>query len=346
MGSHPMFVRLFAGRGKAARLLLFAALLLSIPAHAADSDWHVFRKVFIDAEGRVVDSGQDGISHSEGQGFAMLFATHYGDRPAFDSLWRWTQRHLQVREDKLFAWRWHPGQGVTDRNNAADADLLIAWSLLRAGEKWGVPAYLEEAGAIARDIRARLLRRTTHGLILLPGTEGFDSADGAKVNPSYWVFPALRELHRADPSGEWPELAGSGIALLQYARFGRWGLPPDWLQLAEKVVPASGFPERFGYDAVRIPLYLLWSRQESQALLQPYRAFWSYFAGARFLPAWTNLRDDSVDSHDALPGIKGIAQWLAEGDAVRLPAVDPSHHYYSAALLLLCKMAIAERRGS
>lgn len=346
MGRNPMtFIQPFAGRVNAAGLLLWAALLFPLAVHASDADWRVFRQSFIGSQGRVIDSGQNGISHSEGQGFAMLLATHYGDRDAFDRLWQWTRQHLQVREDRLLAWRWEPDKGVSDRNNASDADLLVAWALLRAAEKWGEPAWLADAAAIARDIRARLLRRTAHGLILLPGAEGFDHRDGARVNLSYWVFPALRELQRADSSAEWGELASNGITLLQYARFGRWDLPPDWLKLSEKVMPASGYPERFGYDAVRIPLYLLWSGQDSDALLAPYRRFWSYFTGARFLPAWTSLKDDSVDSHDALPGIKGIAQWVMDGDGVRLPAVEASGDYYSAVLLLLAGMAIAERRG-
>jgi endo-1,4-beta-D-glucanase Y len=192
-----------------------------------------------------------------------------------------------------------------------------------------------------------LLKKTDHGLILLPGIEGFDLPGGITINLSYWVFPALRELARADPSTEWDELANSGIAILQYAKFGRWGLPPDWLLLDDIVKPSNGFPERFSYDAVRIPLYLLWSHRESEALLKPYQQYWSYFAGSKFMPQWTNLKDDSVASYDASVGIHAIALWVTgfpDFPRVQAASIDEQQGYYSAMLLLLTKMAAEERK--
>jgi len=127
-------------------------------------------------ECRVIDTGQDGISHSEGQGVAMLLAVHHGDRASFERIWQWTKANLQVREDNLLAWRWTPEAGISDKNNASDGDLLVAWSLLRAFDKWHVPAHLQESRNIARDIREKLLRKTPQGLILLPGIEGFEKS--------------------------------------------------------------------------------------------------------------------------------------------------------------------------
>ncbi len=330
-----------------ASLLLAAAAASS--AVAADADWAMFKESFVEPEGRVVDTGQGRISHSEGQGFAMLLAVHHDDRAAFDRLWQWTQRNLQVRDDSLVAWRWEPDRGVSDRNNASDGDLLVAWALLRAGEKWKVAEHGESARRIAQDIRTKLLRRVPHGLVLLPGMDGFERPDGIVVNLSYWVFPAIAEIGRADPAPEWEQLAETGMAMLRYSYFGRWRLPPDWLRLGEKVAPADGFPPRFGFDAVRIPVYLIWSRRESDALLRPYREFWSFFAAAPFLPAWTNLLDDGVDTHGAGQGIRAIAQAVADhpgASADRLPALEKGQPYYSSALLLLCKMAIRERAAS
>ncbi len=337
---------------QAATLLLLAALLmsLSLSAGATERDWARFKHDFIESSGRVVDPAQDNISHSEGQGFAMLLAVHYGDQASFEQVWQWTRQHLQIRDDHLLAWRWAPQSGITDKNNASDGDLLVAWSLLRAFEKWHSAEYFDASQKISRDIRTKLLRKTPHGIILLPGIEGFDKAEGITINLSYWVFPALAELGRADPAPEWDALANTGISILQYARFGRWGLPPDWLLLNDKVAP-SGEPARFGYNALRTPLYLLWSRRESKSLLQPYQDFWKYFDGARFLPAWTNLHDDSVDSHDASAGIHRVAQWTLHFGSHKAShklvlhgsGVGTQEGYYSSVLLLLTEMAMQER---
>ena len=326
----------------AASLAAFAA----IGALAADPDWEVFRDAFVQPDGRVVDTGQGRISHSEGQGFAMLLAVHYADRTTFERLWQWTRKNLQVRDDALLAWKWEAQGGVTDRNNATDADILVAWSLVRAAQKWSEPPYAAEGARIARDVRTRLLKRVAHGLVIVPGVEGFDKPDGLTINLSYWIFPAFPELARADPAPEWEELAKSGLTILQYSYFGRWKLPPDWLKLGERVAPGGSPPERFGYDAVRIPVYLVWGRAESDALLQPYRDFWGSVTGARDLPAFTNLKDDSIDSYGAGAGIRAIAQAVREhprASAARLPALGRSETYYSAVLLLLSKVALRER---
>ena len=132
-----------------------------------------------------------------------------------------------------------------------------------------------------------------------------------------------------------------GVLVLRALR-----LPPDWLKLGELVTPGGPPPERFGFDAVRIPIYLLWSRKETDALMKPYRDFWGHFEGGRALPAFTNLKDDSVDTRGADAGIRAIAQVVADhprASAERLPALDKGQPYYSAVLLLLCKVALRER---
>ena len=326
------------------RMLAFALALTAFSASAADPDWERFQKSFVEADGRVIDTGQERISHSEGQGFTMLFAVHYGDRAAFDRLWQWTRKNLQARDDALLAWKWEEKGGVTDKNNAADADILVAWALFRASEKWREPEYAAAGKRIAQDVRRKLVKRASHGVVLLPGVDGFDKSDGLTVNLSYWIFPALRELSRFDPAPEWEELTKSGLNILRYAYFGRWKLPPDWLKLVDPVAPAN--TERFGFDAVRIPIYLVWARLETDSLLQPYRDFWGYFAGARFVPAFTNLKDDSVDTRGGGVGIRAIAQLVAahpRPESAKLPALENGESYYSAVLLLLSKIAIRER---
>ena len=323
-----------------------AAVMTGLTACAADNDWDTFKQGFVEAEGRVVDTGQARISHSEGQGFGMLFAVHYDDRPTFERLWQWTQKNLQVRDDALLAWKWEAQRGVTDRNNATDGDLLVAWALVRASEKWRVPEYGSAGKRIAQEVRAKLVKRVAHGMVLVPGMEGFEKPDGLTINLSYWVFPAFRDLARVDPAPEWEELPRSGIAILGYSYFGRWRLPPDWLKLGDRVTPGGPPPERFGYDAVRIPVYLAWSRRETEALMRPYRDFWGHFDGLRWVPAWTNLKDDSIDSRGADAGIRSVAQLVRDwpqARADRLPALDRGQSYYSAVLLLLCKVALRER---
>ena len=321
-------------------------------AAALDGDWIRYKQSYISPQGRVIDTGHAGISHSEGQGIGLLLAVHNRDHAAFDNIWRWTRINLQIRDDKLAAWKWVPGDSggnVPDKNNATDGDLFIAWALYRAGRQWQDASYLQAGTAISRDIRAKLLGQSAHGAFLLPGEQGFIKAGGVTINLSYWVFPALQDLDRLDPAPEWGNLIASGLHLLQWGRFGRWQLPADWLQLAVMPEIAPDFKPRFSYDAVRIPLYLIWAKLDNPDNLRPFNEFWGYFQFARFVPAWTALADDSVDSHDAPAGIHAVISLTRLKGAARssqhelhLPALSPGEGYYSATLLLLAKLAAQE----
>src|SRR4051794_15125467 len=66
--------------------------------------WSFYKYRYI-RDGRVISPDEGGITTSEGQSYAMLRAVWSGDRETFDSVWQWTRKHLQIRGDKLFAWK-------------------------------------------------------------------------------------------------------------------------------------------------------------------------------------------------------------------------------------------------
>jgi len=321
-------------------------------APVSDEEWGLYKQRYISPEGRVIDTGNVDVSHSEGQGIGLLLSVHHKDRAAFDKIWQWTRTNLQTRKDRLFSWKWVPsaaGGSTADPNNATDGDLFIAWALYRAGRQWNEASYLEAAREISREIRAKLLHQSPYGLLLLPGEQGFVKEGQVTVNLSYWVFPALQDFNQLDPAPEWGQLIESGLKLLQTGRFGRWQLPSDWLRLADKPEIAPDFKPRFGYDAIRIPLYLIWAKLDNPDNLKPFEDFWGYFKSAPFVPAWCNLTDDSVDSYNASPGIQAIISLAslpgsarAENHELLRPKLSPDQAYYSASLLFLTKMAALE----
>jgi endoglucanase len=324
-GAAPLLAALGSARANASLLPVYAA----------------WKQAFVQPDGRVADPGQQNASTSEGQGYGMILALAAADSAGFDAMWAWTQKHLAVRDDALLAWRWIPGQGVPDKNDAADSDLLIAWALALASRQR--PDLAASARAIAQAIRAKLLRDTPWGTVLLPAVEGFETPKGQVVNPSYWVYPALPELARIDPSAQWDALRDSGLKLLSIARFGRWGLPPDWLLLVNPLVPDPTRPQRYGYEAVRIPLYLGWAGLATPQRMAPFRAFWGSFRCENYLPAWTNFSDDSIDSFGASPGMRDIRDWIESGRAPRIDLKTLAQSgYYSATLAALVQVAAAQ----
>jgi endo-1,4-beta-D-glucanase Y len=319
------------------------------------AEWLAYRAIYVAPEGRIIDTHNDGVSHSEGQGYGMLLALAFEDPETFDQIWEWTRTNLQVRDDHLLAWRWRPadddGGEVDDLNNATDGDLLIAWALLVAGERWNRSDLTDAAVAILDDVATILIVETAFGKVLLPGAEGFQGTGSVIVNPSYWVYPALATFAEEIGDDPWGALVQSGLALLTAGRFGEWHLPPDWLEVGDELALPGDFAPVFGYNAIRIPLYLQWSELDDiEAQLEPFQAFWAGFDGKGPPPATVDLASGALDPDRLSIGGQAIAVLTRFGRSSPVSAtammaeLRPDDDYYSSTLLLLGKTALAKGR--
>jgi endoglucanase len=279
----------------------------AVPAKAEPLDgmWTTFRQLYLDASGRIVDNGNGGISHSEGQGYGMLLATLVGDRGAFESMAQWTQNTLGRQDVALHAWRYDPRQPnpVTDWNNATDGDLLIAWALARAASQWGTEGAAQRSGQIRSAIRQRLVVERFGQHLLLPGLEGFDNGQSVTLNPSYFIWSALDAFSRLDGEEAWGPVIESSEALVRQSRFGPAGLPTDWIVVGPEghPTPAPDKPPRFGFDAVRVPLYAVAGRRA--ALVAPVADYWrAQSAGGRQVAAWIDVTTGEQAPFPLSPG--------------------------------------------
>jgi endoglucanase len=331
-------------------MVLILALLAACSSMAASGapapvplladGWRQYKERFVTSEGRVVDNANGGISHSEGQGYAMLIAERLDDRPTFEAIWRWTQTNLLVRGDGLAAWRWSPQvPHVADHNNATDGDLLIAWALAEASDRWHVSNYNRSARQILEALAKNVVASSRFGPILLPASTGFagkDQPDGPVVNLSYWIFPAFRHLRALSDAIDWDGLTATGKTLIGLSRFGEKRLPSNWISVAgAQPEPAHSFPAVFGYDAVRIPLYLAWGEPGNRDLLKS------------FLPLDLSV----IDVKTASPSQKlsdpdyGAIANLADCVGSHSPVQWKAFHgefYYPATLYLLALIAADE----
>ncbi len=276
-------------------MFLFAAMMALAPlleARAATRPmagtlaneplWPAYRDRFIKGSGRVVDNANKNISHSEGQGFALLMAVAAEDRETFARIWAFTKKELMVRDDNLVAWRWAPGFGrnVTDKNNATDGDLLISWALLEAANAGFSNVYRTEAKRILSDLRRLVHKDAKTGLWMRPGIWGFTAAEHSGrdiINMSYWVFPALERISDLTGDPMWRKLGADGEKLLAKSMDNRGGLPPDWNAYSSRsgsVGFAPKFSTRFSYNAIRVPLYLAWSDADRSSWLARFQKNW------------------------------------------------------------------------
>lgn len=287
-------------------------LLLAMQCEGICSDrtalWQDYKTNFITSDGRVIDHAQSQSTHSEGQGYGMSLSLINNDRPAFEKLWDWTKKNLTVRSDNLFAWQWGKrptGEwGVIDYNNATDGDILIAYALIEASEKWHLDNYKDDALKIIRDIKKNLSIKWRGHSLLLPGYYGFVNEQGIIINPSYFIFPAFRSFSLADDKAFWDKIYSDSLSVTGQSCFGILCLPADWVILKDKASIHTASSAYFGKEAIRLLMYL--SSEKSAALPKGIEKVLDFYKKAGYIPLWIDLEKDSFSLQSAPAGYYAI----------------------------------------
>ncbi len=230
--------------------------------------WKSYASHFITPEGRVADPDRGQMTTSEGQGYAMFFATVANDRVMFERLRNWTEMNLAKGDlgTHLPSWSWGQAGGewaLLDENSASDADLWLAYDLIQAGALWGDADYSRQGLALLRQVaRVDVVTIPQLGPVLMPGHDGFHPTPESWVlNPSYMPPQLINAAAHADPGGPWKQMAARLPALLEHAA--SHGFAMDWVTYAsgQGFVPSGGpgndpKPPEGSYDAIRLYLWL------------------------------------------------------------------------------------------
>lgn len=317
--------------------------------------WAAYKSRFITAEGRVIDTANGNISHSEGQGYGMLLAVAANDRRTFGQIWGWTRANLMVRRDELLAWRFDPDKrpGVSDTNNATDGDILVAWALSEAARFWGNPAYAVAGTRISANIASELIVKQSHfGPWLLPAVHGFSASEqgGTPIlNLSYFIFPAFERLQKIAPEGNWNRLVDSGLKLLRASRFGPAKLPAEWENMSgAKLAPASGSPAEFAYNALRIPLYMAFAGVGERRDYQPFSTLWAVPDGPLSIISLSSGTPSRPMGEPGYMAVAALVQCVVAGTkfSTQTRTFYPQQNYYPATLQMLSLLAAHMRYPS
>ncbi len=341
-------------------LLCFTLLGQPIMAQAPHDDiWQYFKETFILTNGRVVDFHQNAISHSEGQGYALILALEYDDKASFSKVYEWSKQHLQVRDDALFAWKWgraeptekqaiegksHASDSwkVLDTNHATDGELLILWALLRAHSKWRNLGYLDDANNIQRDLLKATLRSLRDRWVLLPAELGFQQERKLTLNPSYLVFPAYEQLATVF-SGPWPRILQDSQWLLEESQMNELSMPSDWVVWDERY-EAIFSQTPFSAEAIRTWLYMSISTLKPK-VFYGFEHWQGFYGKYGYYPNEFSRRNFEFEGY-GMPGYWAIsARVLHELNQPKEAAniwkiakaklLEEEKNYYSTALFLL-----------
>jgi len=297
-----------------------------------------FLSTYVRPDGQVVrlDQGRDTVS--EGQAYGMLLAEGLGDYGALDRIWKWTRKHLQLTGG-LFAFHTNSAGKVISPEPASDADVLIAWALLRYRGP-GAAAWHLDGHRVADAILAHEVISGPGGTLVL--TAGpWAAGPPASLNPSYWSLPAFEGLAQLTGNSQWDRLAAGALSLtLTLTHDGRL-LPPDWAVLdtdgpdaAVRPVPSpnGGVPEaQYGPDAQRT---IVWFAKSCHPLARALAARWW-----RLLRIHHRARAFALSLHGAvLNPVKGPLSLVASASAAQAAGKG-------AAAQRLLQEAVAQQRS-
>jgi endoglucanase len=215
-----------------------------------------FLRDYVSADGAVVRHDQGNDIVSEGQAYGMLVAEVAGKRALARTIWDWTKAHLPGKHG-LVASRADSNGQVQDANSAADADVLIAYALLRYG---GTDAStLHADGRRLADAVLGAESVTVGGRPVI--VAGPWATSPPRVDPSYWMPSVFRALAHYTGDQRWQQAADIALDLLAQVTSDGRQLPPDWAQLdggrlVPIAAPSGGAPVQYGLDAARLPLWL------------------------------------------------------------------------------------------
>ena len=213
---------------------------------------------YVTGDGRVIRHDQGGDIVSEGQAYAMLIAEVAGQSQRFRTIWSWTSDHLGNPEGLFASHASGTGQ-IEDPHSATDADILIAYALLRyAGPD---QAALHRAGRrIAEAVLAHEAVMLSDGSLLPVAGPWARSTSPPTVDPSYLMPGVFVALARLTSDDRWNGAADAAVTLVDNMTGGGRRLPPDWAKLSGgRLVaianPGGGAGVQYGFDAARLPIW-------------------------------------------------------------------------------------------
>jgi endo-1,4-beta-D-glucanase Y len=293
---------------------------------------------YVTSDGRIIRHDQGGDIVSEGQAYGMLIAEVAQQPAVAHTIWSWTAAHLANSHGLIASHATASGQ-IEDPHSATDADILIAYALLRyAGA---------DQAALHRDGRRIADAVLSQESVTLPAGAPLPVAGPwAKatetVDPSYLMPSVFAGLAGLTGDDRWNRAAAGAVAQIATLTNGGRLLPPDWARLSgDRLVPIAdpggGAGVQYSFDAARLPI---WFATGCTADARNLAAAWwrnLLVAGGRSGPQALTLSGATINATPSpLPLMAGSAAAAAAGDdstagelrtrATTLARQDPTYY--------------------
>lgn len=237
---------------------------------------HRFLDAYVTSDGRVQrkDEGDDIVS--EGQAYGMLIAEIAGRDDLAQTIWSWTKANLQ-RPDDLISWHADPSGKVLDQGSATDADVLLAYALLRYSGT--------DADSLHRDgqqLAHAVLQNETvdHHGAPVPVAGPWALTTPYSVDPSYWMPGVYDGLATLTGDQRWSQARAATVDIVSQLTGDGSTLPSDWATLDDSAKASgsgNGNPVQYGADAERMPIWFAYGCDDASKALAA--KWWGLLSG-------------------------------------------------------------------
>lgn len=258
---------------------------------------------------RVVNTGLQNATVSEGQGYGMLIAALAKDRRTFAGLWRYAKQHLD--RNGLMNWEIAPSGAVLGAGSATNGDETMAEALIIAGAEWHSRWYDQAGAAMAHAIYAH--DQISHTHLIGPG-DGW-GARNRTIAPGYIDPYAYSLFEHATGTRQWAAVIQANEAwLVKTGANTSTGLVPDWETIAGRpVVPAGSANPTKTHDyyenAAPFPLWVAqWLKHGGRSTVLP--ALTKFWLSAPLSDGYTLPGAPLSTGYINMPFVAGIATLL------------------------------------
>lgn len=238
----------------------------------AQNAYHKWKNLYLVkcANGYRVECEGPDETRVEAIGFGTILTAYFGDKDAFDGLYRFYQSKRTENANNMMAWTVSCA-GTNDPGSATDGDIDVAFALIVAYNQWGGD-YLEEAKNVIQVIKNSVVVTCDSLLALAPGYSK-ESPEGplwggCELTDIQYYTPAFfRIFSQVSKDNDWDKLADDTYVILNAAADPQTGLVPDWQSVSGIPGGNSNRIPYFRYDACRVPwriaLDYLWNGNEN-----------------------------------------------------------------------------------
>jgi endo-1,4-beta-D-glucanase Y len=290
--------------------------------------WSIYKKQYLKTD--YISTNDNFITASD-QKYGIIQSILNDDFDSFNKIRNFTINNFQKRKtDKLLVSKIQNKNNsykILDSSTSTNADVDIAYSLILASQKWGIPEFAEEAKIIIQDLWKYRVVNINDKLVLLPSDSNKQNGN-EMINLSQFSPAQYKIFKTVDSSNNWEALATDSYKIVNEI-LNNYKLLPNWIKYdynsksfkdagEEKGAGSNQFNSEVSnyFTRVNLDMLLFKNYSESKFIIDKNLEFFvSEFKKNRSISSIYDTNGKSINSKESTSMYSGILSLFSFGDS-------------------------------